>query len=278
MKWSGQWTYNHYSWWTCFHIISCNGLLLTTEYVTLWLAERPSLLSTKLKISKTFNVVECPKFYSLFLYIGEEKIVNKDIFHHTKVTNMIYKEYWKEYQILKDGLTVRLISKSFYIHLYWFITDSGHLATFSLQQIYEVIQISTATYMAITTHYMTKDGNNLLTFKSQLIAFPHMERSHSDANIVDAFLKVINELGIAYKVCLFLIYSNNFYWVIMACHQLGQMTTDNASNNNTFLKCMAYKLNRWVIAFSAVGNHVRWASSAYYQCIDVNNSMILIVC
>ena len=62
-----------------------------TGYVILWLAERPtgSLLPTELKTSKAFNVVECPEFRSLLLYIGEGKIVDKDIPHRTKVTNMI---------------------------------------------------------------------------------------------------------------------------------------------------------------------------------------------
>lgn len=65
--------------------------------------------------------------------------------------------------------------------------------------------------MAITAHYMVRDKNGLLMLKSQLIAFRHMEGSHSGANIADVFLKVIDELGIAHKVCLFLIGNNNFY-------------------------------------------------------------------
>ena len=43
----------------------------------------------------------------------------------------------------------------------------------------------------------------------------------------------------------------------MVCRQLGQITADNASNNNTFLECMAYKLNRRGITFDAVGNCIR---------------------
>ena len=95
MERSGQQMHNHHSQWTRFHIISCDGLPLMTGYVILWLTERPtgSLLPTELKTSKAFNVVECPEFRSLLLYIEEGKIVDKDISHRTKVTNMIHEEY-----------------------------------------------------------------------------------------------------------------------------------------------------------------------------------------
>jgi hypothetical protein len=59
--------------------------------------------------------------------------------------------------------------------------------------------------MAITAHYMARDlKNGCLVLKSQLIAFRLMEGSHTGANIANTFLKVVDELGIAHKVCLFL--------------------------------------------------------------------------
>jgi hypothetical protein len=66
---------------------------------------------------KAFNVVECPEFRKFLLYIGDGKIVDKDIPHRTKVTNMIHEEYKNEYQMLKGDLTVRCVPINHFLML-----------------------------------------------------------------------------------------------------------------------------------------------------------------
>ena len=84
-----------------------------------------------------------------------------------------------------------------------------------------------------------------------------MEGSHSGGNIADNFLKVIDELGIAHKVSWLSPSTSVATLMTLPFWQLGQITADNASNNNTFLESMARQLNIRGIAFDPVGNRVR---------------------
>ncbi|KAG2053953.1 hypothetical protein BDR06DRAFT_1051775, partial [Suillus hirtellus] len=50
---------------------------------------------------QSFNVVECPEFWELLLYLGEGKIQDKNLPHCMKLTEMILNEFWTEYCKLK---------------------------------------------------------------------------------------------------------------------------------------------------------------------------------
>lgn len=55
---------------------------------------------------QSFNVVECPEFRELLLYLGEGKIQDKNLPHRTKLTEMILNEFRTEYCKIKDDLKV----------------------------------------------------------------------------------------------------------------------------------------------------------------------------
>jgi hypothetical protein len=57
--------------------------------------------------------------------------------------------------------------------------------------------------MAITAHYCLEadiGGKKKLTLRSHLIAFRHLEGSHTGQNIAKVFLGVLKEFNIAHKV------------------------------------------------------------------------------
>jgi hypothetical protein len=55
---------------------------------------------------QSFNVLECPEFRDLLLYLGDGKISNADVPHRTKLTQMVLEEYWREYNKIKEDLKV----------------------------------------------------------------------------------------------------------------------------------------------------------------------------
>jgi len=184
--------------------------------------------------------------------------VDKDIPHRTKVMTMVHEEYRKQHQNLKLDLMVRLGLRFFFLHC----TDRVHACQRALGRISLTTDLwsdpNLNSYMAITAHYMTRHlKNGSLILRSKLIAFRHMEGSHSGGNIADNFLKVIDELGIAHKVSWLSPSTSVATLMTLPFWQLGQITADNASNNNTFLESMARQLNIRGIAFDPVGNRVR---------------------
>jgi hypothetical protein len=54
--------------------------------------------------------------------------------------------------------------------------------------------------MAVTAHFMTRNGKGYLVFKAHLIAFRFIDGSHSGANLGQQFLKVTDDLEISNKV------------------------------------------------------------------------------
>jgi hypothetical protein len=55
---------------------------------------------------QSFNVLECPEFRALLLYLGDGKMDDTDLPHRTKMTQMVLDEYRKEYNKTKSDLKV----------------------------------------------------------------------------------------------------------------------------------------------------------------------------
>ncbi|CAB5196259.1 unnamed protein product [Rhizophagus irregularis] len=88
-------------------------------------------------------------------------------------------------------------------------------------------------FLGITAHWVTENWK----LKSFLLDFIKLEGPHSGANIKDAFLKSLKIFNIESKI-------------------LG-VTTDNASNNVTFLKAVESNLSQKYIYYDSEDKHVR---------------------
>jgi hypothetical protein len=91
--------------------------------------------------------------------------------------------------------------------------------------------------MAVTAHYVHETPAKL-QLRCRLIAFRHIPGSHEGIIIGQHFVNILIELKIDHKV--------------------GQITADNASNNNTMLGWIEDALAERGIAFSRVANRLRY--------------------
>ncbi len=55
--------------------------------------------------------------------------------------------------------------------------------------------------MAVTAHYIVRIEGKHLTLKARLIAFKHIEGRHDGVSLAHAFFGVLEEEGVAPKVC-----------------------------------------------------------------------------
>jgi hypothetical protein len=104
-----------------------------------------------------------------------------------------------------------------------------------------------------------------------------LEGPHSGENIAEVFINCIQELGVTTKVWEFLFFKlmlkedkkkkTRFLLLIINCFlcnflyqnfemQILAITTDNASNNVTFLRILATKLQQENVNFDADNNHI----------------------
>jgi len=65
-------------------------------------------------IFQSFNVLECPEFRELLLYLGDGKIDDSNVPHRTKVTQMVLDTYHKEHSNIKVDLRVCLVRVLFH--------------------------------------------------------------------------------------------------------------------------------------------------------------------
>jgi len=56
-------------------------------------------------------------------------------------------------------------------------------------------------YMAVTAHFMARDGRGQLILKTLLIAFRLINGMHTGANIGKELIHILDELQILHKVC-----------------------------------------------------------------------------
>lgn len=112
-------------------------------------------------------------------------------------------------------------------------------------------------FLGITAHWISKEWE----LKSLLLDFVKLEGSHSGKNIKEAFLKSLKDFGITNKVSFFKIFKYFFKKIekIMKFYfiQILAITTDNASNNITFLQEVSSELIIDDIEFDNKNQHVR---------------------
>ncbi|KIL57715.1 hypothetical protein M378DRAFT_16075 [Amanita muscaria Koide BX008] len=165
---------------------------------------------------QSLNVVDCPEFRAFALY-GRTGVLDKDLLHRTALTDLIRMSYQAEHDRIVNELQNSLGRVSFTSDIW---SDPNLTA-----------------FMAVTTHFCTRDENGRLDIAARLLAFRVMEGSHDGDHIGDALFEVMDEAGIIQK--------------------LGQGTLDNAGNNNTGLQRFKVRLRELNIEFDVDGNRVR---------------------
>jgi hypothetical protein len=98
--------------------------------------------------------------------------------------------------------------------------------------------------MAITAHYILKMPSAII-LKTRLIAFCFVPGSHDGPMIGNTFLDILETLGLEPKI--------------------GQITSDNASNNISAMEWIEDVLTARGIPFSSVSNHDRYAIHLHYS-------------
>ncbi|THH15387.1 hypothetical protein EUX98_g9474 [Antrodiella citrinella] len=167
---------------------------------------------------QSINVVEAPRFRKLLLFLGSDRISDKDIPHRDKVTSTILKEYHLERLNMIEEMKNTLGRVSLTTDLW---SDPNR-----------------DSYMGVTAHYMVRDAKtHRITYRDVLLAFRYVGGSHTGENLEKEFFKIIEEYGIEKKI--------------------GQVTMDNASNNNTLMEALERELLKRGIPFHRDGNRVR---------------------
>lgn len=229
------------------------------EKLAKWIAvdDQASVL-VHIFIAKTYgyfqslDVVDCPELRDLLLFIGTE-LDDKDIPHRTKLSEIITTQFKAEYAKMVLEIQVCYLAFGFLRCSY-----SDNLQN-ALSRVSFTDDIWTRqnlnSHLAITAHYIVKDANGHLVLKTRLVAFRRMEGSHTGQNIGQLFVQVLKEIGCLHKVSRELTYSR-----VLTKHpfvQVGMITCDNASNNNTGMAEICDELSRIGIPFNVDGNRIR---------------------
>ncbi len=118
--------------------------------------------------------------------------------------------------------------------------------------------------MAVTAHWIegvevkTMTGlQKNMQLRSDLVGFLHIPGRHTGKHLAECFLFILDRLDITEKVssgsiCL-------FAWLLIFL-QIGCITCDNASNNNTMMTHLQAMLQKKKVKFHAVENRIRYAS------------------
>ena len=91
--------------------------------------------------------------------------------------------------------------------------------------------------MAVTAHYILETPSSV-QLRSRLIAFRYVPGSHDGLTIGAVFIEILDEFQVLDKI--------------------GQITSDNASNNTSAMICMENVLDNRGIIFSRLANHSRY--------------------
>lgn len=154
---------------------------------------------------------------------------------------------------------IKLLMRSAYVHCYCILpmlTDPisknslGRLAITG--DIW--LRVNLEGYLAITITYLHCTTSGAIKMHTQLVAFRHVTESHTGANITKVLMEVLSELGVLNKVCSYFTFG---LLKILICSQIGIITLDNASNNNTMMSSVSQELQSLNIPFDVVGNRIR---------------------
>ena len=124
-------------------------------------------------------------------------------------------------------------------------------------------------YMAVTSHWIqgiykeTIEGTKLtLKLRSDLIGFQRVPGRHDGKHLATAFVYITDRIGITDKVLYFL---NRRFGLSLTHCQIGWITLDNASNNDTFFVHLERLLRQRNIKFDIVGQHIRYTSRIFHS-------------
>jgi len=110
-------------------------------------------------------------------------------------------------------------------------------------------------YLGITGHYIDPTSNgSAWELEEDIIGFKELSGSHSGINLAEYVVGVLTELGIEAKVCDELLILTFKY---LRAPQLGWITTDNASNNDTMVAGIESLLREKGIEWDAATRHIR---------------------
>jgi hypothetical protein len=108
-------------------------------------------------------------------------------------------------------------------------------------------------FLGVTAHWISENWE----LKNLLLDFIKLEGSHSGENLATVFLKSLNDFGITTKASIIFNAKIKKTLILNFFKQVLGITTDNASNNLTFLRAIETAFLKENIEFSAENQHVR---------------------
>ena len=108
-------------------------------------------------------------------------------------------------------------------------------------------------FLGITAHWITNNWE----LKNLLLDFIKLEGLHSGDNLAKVFLKSLNDFGITTKASIIFNTIIKEILILNFFKQVLDITTNNASNNLTFLRAIETVFLAENIEFSAANQHVR---------------------
>jgi hypothetical protein len=114
--------------------------------------------------------------------------------------------------------------------------------------------------MAVTAHWVqgveietTAGSQKKLELRTDLIGFNKIPGRHKGKHLAHCFIHVLDRVKITHKV----LFSCVFFAPLLICSQIGWVTCDNASNNDTMMVSLEEMLHKQKIKFDAVENRIR---------------------
>jgi hypothetical protein len=117
---------------------------------------------------------------------------------------------------------------------------------------------NTDSYFAVTGHWIEEVTKNEWVLKNALFGFTHMNTAHNGKRLGQALYKICQRLDIVKKVCFIMqkiqYLTRSLTWIV----QIGHITCDNASNNNTMMTEFAKRYEEEVgKGFNVKHGHIR---------------------
>jgi hypothetical protein len=118
-------------------------------------------------------------------------------------------------------------------------------------------------FLAVTAHYTVWEGGKLI-IRSRLVAFRFIKGRHTGSQLAHMLFNIFEELGVCHKVlCSNLMrHSSHTLW-----QQIGVLTMDNASNNDTLMEALKILMHAHGFKFDVVQNRVRFVFHIAKSCL-----------
>jgi len=98
----------------------------------------------------------------------------------------------------------------------------------------------------------------ILKLRVDLIGFHRVPGKHDGEHLAHAFLHILDRVSVSKKVCFSLLI---FFLIhLFTFSQIGWITLDNASNNDTFLRHLKELLHECGITFDIISQRIRFVT------------------